>query len=118
MIWINDFHNSASSATVNVPVYFVSVIDFLVSSPRHCSWWYRVFFSFQIFSNSWSYSCVGRDIFFNNTVRATGGGPIPTNTNVGNQERLDKDRSYENSVVNKNVGNQEMLDKDYMRTHM
>ena len=36
-----------------------------------------------------------------------------TNTNVGNQERLDKDRSYENSVVNVNVGNQEMLDKDY-----
>ena len=33
-------------------------------------------------------------------VRATGGGPIPTNTNVGNQERLHKDRSYENSVVN------------------
>ena len=32
---------------------------------------------------------------------------------MGNQERLDKDRSYENSVVNKNVGNQEMLDKDY-----
>ena len=28
---------------------------------------------------------------------------------VGNQERLDKDRSYENSVVNMNVGNQEML---------
>ena len=24
-----------------------------------------------------------------------------------------KDRSYENSVVNTNVGNQEMLDKDY-----
>ena len=46
-------------------------------------------------------------------VRATGGGPIPTNTNVGNKERLDKDRSYENSVGNMNVGNQEMLDKDY-----
>ena len=36
-----------------------------------------------------------------------------TNTNVGNQERLDKDRSNENSVVNTNVGNQEMLDKEY-----
>ena len=35
-----------------------------------------------------------------------------TNTNVGNQEMLDKDRSYENSVVNTNVGNQEMMDKD------
>ena len=46
-------------------------------------------------------------------VRATGGGPIPTNTNVGNKERLDKDRSYENSVGNMNVGNQKMLDKDY-----
>ena len=33
--------------------------------------------------------------------------------NVGNQERLDKDRSYENSVDNTNVGNQEILDKDY-----
>ena len=29
------------------------------------------------------------------------------------QERLDKDRSYENSVDNTNVGNQEMLDEDY-----
>ena len=36
-----------------------------------------------------------------------------TNTNVCNQERLDKDRSFENSVVNKNMGNQERLDKDY-----
>ena len=36
-----------------------------------------------------------------------------TNTNVGNKERLDKDRIYENSVVNTNVGKQEMLDKDY-----
>ena len=36
-----------------------------------------------------------------------------TNRNVCNQERLDKDRSYENSVVNTNVDNQEMLDKDY-----
>ena len=35
------------------------------------------------------------------------------NTSVGNQERLDKDRSYENSVINTNVGNQAMLDKDY-----
>ena len=32
---------------------------------------------------------------------------------MGNQKRLDKDRSYENSIVNTNVGNQEMLDKDY-----
>ena len=32
---------------------------------------------------------------------------------MGNQERLDKDRSYENSVVNTSMGNQEMLDKDY-----
>ena len=32
---------------------------------------------------------------------------------MGNKERLDKDRSYENSVGNMNVGNQEMLDKDY-----
>ena len=32
---------------------------------------------------------------------------------VGNQERLDKDRSYEKSVVNTNVGNQEILDRDY-----
>ena len=32
---------------------------------------------------------------------------------MGAQERLDKDRSYENSVDNTNVGNQEMLDKDY-----
>ena len=31
---------------------------------------------------------------------------------MGDQERLDKDRSYENSVVNMNVGNQEMLDND------
>ena len=46
-------------------------------------------------------------------VRATGGRPIPTNTNVVYQERLDKDRSYENSVVNMIVGNREMLDKDY-----
>ena len=36
-----------------------------------------------------------------------------TNTNVGNQERLDKKRSYENSVVNMIVGNQDMPDKDY-----
>ena len=36
-----------------------------------------------------------------------------TNTNVGDQEGLNKYRSYENSVVNMNVGNQEMLDKDY-----
>ena len=33
-----------------------------------------------------------------------------TNTNVVAQERLAKDRSYENSVVNTNVGNQGMLD--------
>ena len=32
---------------------------------------------------------------------------------MGNQGRLDKDRSYDNSVVNMNVGDQEMLDKDY-----
>ena len=36
-----------------------------------------------------------------------------TNTNVGAQERLDKDRSYENSEDNTNVANQEVLDKDY-----
>ena len=36
-----------------------------------------------------------------------------TNTNVGAQERLDKERSYENSVDNMNEDNQEMLDKDY-----
>ena len=40
-------------------------------------------------------------------------GQSPTNTNVGAEERLDKDRSYENSVDNMNVGNEEMLDKDY-----
>ena len=28
-----------------------------------------------------------------------------TNTNVGSQERLDKDSSHENFVVNMNVGN-------------
>ena len=28
---------------------------------------------------------------------------------MGNQERLDKDRSCENFVVNMNLGNQEML---------
>ena len=32
---------------------------------------------------------------------------------MGYQERLDKDRSYKNSVVNRNVDNQEILDKDY-----
>ena len=32
---------------------------------------------------------------------------------MGAHERLDKDRSYEDSVDNVNVGNQEILDMDY-----
>ena len=31
---------------------------------------------------------------------------------MGNEESLDKDRSYDNSVANRYVGNQGRLDKD------
>ena len=35
------------------------------------------------------------------------------NANIGDQDRLDKDRSYENLLDNTNVSDQEMLNKDY-----
>ena len=45
-------------------------------------------------------------------------GNVVDNTNMGDQDRLDKDRSYENLVDNTNVGNPKILDKTILRTHL